>query len=258
MWPRLPQDVQAVLHQRHARLFVINAAKIARECKLGARINTVMQMAFFHLTQILPTAMAQEQLRAAIERSYSNKGAEIVTRNWQALDATLEALIEIPLQPIDENSPVRPPIVSDQAPDFVKTVTATMLAGLGDTLPVSAFPPDGTWPVGTTQWENAILQKTSPSGSQTFVHNVITVSLPAHTRLSVPKWYNLRPWPVRRTAYSHWMLKPVICVGRNISYKWRPKIVLAATCVMKSALPKIAKIQKSKRLTCGRVWNTGR
>lgn len=84
----MPQDVQAVLHQRHARLFVINAAKIARECKLGARINTVMQMAFFHLTQILPTAMAQEQLRAAIERSYSNKGAEIVTRNWQALDAT--------------------------------------------------------------------------------------------------------------------------------------------------------------------------
>ncbi len=162
MWPRLPQDVQAVLHQRHARLFVINAAKIARECKLGARINTVMQMAFFHLTQILPTAMAQEQLRAAIERSYSNKGAEIVTRNWQALDATLEALIEIPLQPIDENSPVRPPIVSDQAPDFVKTVTATMLAGLGDTLPVSAFPPDGTWPVGTTQWEKRNIAENIP------------------------------------------------------------------------------------------------
>lgn len=141
MWQRLPQEVQAVLHQRNARLFVINAAKIARECKLGARINTVMQMAFFHLTQILPTAMAQEQLRAAIDRSYSNKGPEIVTRNWQALDATLDALIEIPLQPIDENSPMRPPIVSDQAPDFVKTVTATMLAGLGDALPVSAFPP---------------------------------------------------------------------------------------------------------------------
>ncbi|WP_145590627.1 pyruvate:ferredoxin (flavodoxin) oxidoreductase [Yersinia aleksiciae] len=162
MWPRLPQEVQAVLHQRNARLFVINAAKIARECKLGARINTVMQMAFFHLTQILPTAMAQEQLRAAIDRSYSNKGPEIVTRNWQALDATLEALVEIPLQPIDEHSPMRPPIVSDQAPDFVKTVTATMLAGLGDALPVSAFPPDGTWPVGTTQWEKRNIAENIP------------------------------------------------------------------------------------------------
>lgn len=78
MWQRLPQEVQAVLHQRKARLFVINAAKIARECKLGARINTVMQMAFFHLTQILPTAMAQEQLRAAIDRSYSNKGRKLL------------------------------------------------------------------------------------------------------------------------------------------------------------------------------------
>lgn len=88
MWPRLPQDVQAVLHQRHARLFVINAAKIARECKLGARINTVMQMAFFHLTQILPTAMAQEQLRAAIERSYSNKGQKLspaTGKHWMQL-----------------------------------------------------------------------------------------------------------------------------------------------------------------------------
>lgn len=161
-WSRLPQEVQAVLQQRQARFYIINAAKLARECRLGARINTVMQMAFFHLTQILPGDVALQQLRDAIARSYSNKGQDIVERNWQALAATLDALIEIPLQPVNDSSPMRPPIVSDAAPDFVKTVTAAMLAGLGDALPVSAFPPDGTWPVGTTQWEKRNIAEEIP------------------------------------------------------------------------------------------------
>lgn len=74
-------------------------------------------------------------------------------RNWQALAMARESLAEVPLRPVDGNSPNRPPVVSDAAPDFVKTVTAAMLAGLGDALPVSALPPDGTWPMGTTRWE---------------------------------------------------------------------------------------------------------
>ncbi|GAA3890863.1 MULTISPECIES: pyruvate:ferredoxin (flavodoxin) oxidoreductase [Gibbsiella] len=162
VWGRLPNEVQAVLNQRQARFYIINAAKLARECQLGARINTVMQMAFFHLTQILPSDIALQQLQDAIARSYSSKGQEIVERNWQALGATREALIEIPLQPVDDSSPMRPPVVSDAAPDFVKTVTAAMLAGLGDALPVSAFPPDGTWPVGTTQWEKRNIAEEIP------------------------------------------------------------------------------------------------
>ncbi|CAH5285536.1 Pyruvate-flavodoxin oxidoreductase, partial [Serratia marcescens] len=162
VWSRLPQEVQALLHQRQARFYIINAAKLARECRLGARINTVMQMAFFHLTQILPSDVALQQLQDAIARSYSSKGQEIVERNWQALGATRAALTEIPLQPVDVSSPMRPPVVSDAAPDFVKTVTAAMLAGLGDALPVSAFPPDGTWPVGTTQWEKRNIAEAIP------------------------------------------------------------------------------------------------
>ncbi|CAI1021692.1 pyruvate:ferredoxin (flavodoxin) oxidoreductase [Serratia entomophila] len=161
-WSRLPQEVQATLRQRQARFYIINAAKLARECQLGARINTVMQMAFFHLTQILPGDVALQQLRDAISRSYSSKGPEIVERNWRALAATCDALIAIPLQPVDAASPMRPPVVADAAPDFVKTVTAAMLAGLGDALPVSAFPPDGTWPVGTTQWEKRNIAEQIP------------------------------------------------------------------------------------------------
>ncbi|WP_114196234.1 pyruvate:ferredoxin (flavodoxin) oxidoreductase [Edaphovirga cremea] len=162
VWQRLPQEVQAMLHQREAKFFIINAAKIARECKLGARINTVMQMAFFHLSKILSSDVALQQLQDAIARSYSSKGQDVVVRNWEALGATLTELIEIPLQPVNADSPKRPPIVSDDAPDFVKTVTATMLAGLGDALPVSAFPPDGTWPTGTTQWEKRNIAENVP------------------------------------------------------------------------------------------------
>ncbi|WP_411706321.1 pyruvate:ferredoxin (flavodoxin) oxidoreductase [Edaphovirga cremea] len=162
VWQRLPQEVQAMLHQREAKFFIINAAKIARECKLGARINTVMQMAFFHLSKILSSDVALQQLQDAIARSYSSKGQDVVVRNWEALGATLTELIEIPLQPVNADSPKRPPIVSDDAPDFVKTVTATMLAGLGDALPVSAFPPDGTWPTGTTRWEKRNIAENVP------------------------------------------------------------------------------------------------
>src|SRR5690606_21295360 len=115
-----------------------------------------MQMAFFHLTQILPGDSALMELQGAIAKSYSSKGQELVERNWQALALARESLFEVPLQPVNTSSPNRPPVVSDAAPDFVKTVTAAMLAGLGDTLPVSALPPDGTWPLGTTRWEKQI------------------------------------------------------------------------------------------------------
>ncbi|KAA8998072.1 pyruvate:ferredoxin (flavodoxin) oxidoreductase [Affinibrenneria salicis] len=162
LWHRLPQDVQAALNQREARVYTINAAKIARECQLGARINTVMQMAFFHLTQILPGDSAVDKLKSAIASSYGSKGQELVERNWRALSATLDALESLPLQAVDANSPQRPPVVSDAAPDFVKTVTAAMLAGLGDTLPVSALPPDGTWPTGTTRWEKRNIAEEIP------------------------------------------------------------------------------------------------
>ncbi len=162
VWARLPQEVQAVLNQKKARFYVINAAKIARECGLAARINTVMQMAFFHLTQILPGDSALMELQGAIAKSYSSKGQDLVERNWQALALARESLFAVPLEPVVASSPNRPPVVSDAAPDFVKTVTAAMLAGLGDALPVSALPPDGTWPVGTTKWEKRNIAEEIP------------------------------------------------------------------------------------------------
>ena len=95
-------------------------------------------------------------------KSYSSKGQDLVERNWQALALARESVEEVPLQPVNPHSANRPPVVSDAAPDFVKTVTAAMLAGLGDALPVSALPPDGTWPMGTTRWEKRNIAEEIP------------------------------------------------------------------------------------------------
>ncbi|HDX8373426.1 TPA: 2-oxoacid:acceptor oxidoreductase family protein, partial [Aeromonas dhakensis] len=97
VWGRLPLEVQHALREKGARLYTINAAKIARDCQLGQRINTVMQMAFFQLTTILPLDEATRLLKQAIANSYGSKGQALVERNWQALAATSAALTQVPL-----------------------------------------------------------------------------------------------------------------------------------------------------------------
>ncbi len=205
VWSRLPQEVQAVLNQKKARFYVINAAKIARECGLAARINTVMQMAFFHLTQILPGDSALAELQGAIAKSYSSKGRDLVERNWQALALARESVEEVPLQPVNPHSANRPPVVSDAAPDFVKTVTAAMLAGLGDALPVSALPPDGFGRWAPLAGKNAISPKRSPSGKRNSVPNVTTALPLAHTQLFAQKWCRLKRWKTPLPACIRWM-----------------------------------------------------
>ncbi|MFP1495948.1 2-oxoacid:acceptor oxidoreductase family protein [Escherichia coli] len=106
VWSRLPQEVQAVLNQKKARFYVINAAKIARECGLAARINTVMQMAFFHLTQILPGDSALAELQGAIAKSYSSKGQDLVERNWQALALARESVEEFRCSRLIRTAPI--------------------------------------------------------------------------------------------------------------------------------------------------------
>lgn len=162
IWHRLPKEVQAELIKKRAHFYIVNAAKIARECELGARINTVMQAAFFYLAEIFKKDFTTEKLKDVVSKAYSNKGQELVERNWKAIDLAVSSLENIPLSCIDLSSKSMPPIVPDNAPDFVKTVTAAMLAGIGDSLPVSAFPPDGTWPVGTTKWEKRNIAEEIP------------------------------------------------------------------------------------------------
>jgi pyruvate-ferredoxin/flavodoxin oxidoreductase len=120
---------------------------------MGGRINTIMQTCFFGISGILPRDEAIAHIKKSIEKTYGKRGPEVVRRNCEVVDLALAHLHEIPVPAAANATRTRPPIVSERAPDFVQKVTAVMLAGKGDLLPVSAFTVDGTWPVGTAKWE---------------------------------------------------------------------------------------------------------
>jgi pyruvate-ferredoxin/flavodoxin oxidoreductase len=119
-------------------------------------------------------------IKKSIEKTYGKRGPEVVRRNCEVVDLALAHLHEIPLPTAVSATRGRPPIVSERAPDFVQKITAVMLAGKGDLLPVSAFTVDGTWPVGTAKWEKRNLALEIPFGIRRFAFNAI------NARSSVP------------------------------------------------------------------------
>jgi len=159
VWDHLPREAQEQIVEKALRFYVIDAYAVAREAGMGGRINTIMQTCFFAISGVLPAAEAIAKIKQAIEKTYGKRGAEVVRRNFQVVDAAVAHLHEVtvpiatPETAIPWTARHRPPMVSGEAPDFVQKVTAVMMAGKGDLLPVSAFPPDGTWPLGTTRWE---------------------------------------------------------------------------------------------------------
>jgi pyruvate-ferredoxin/flavodoxin oxidoreductase len=119
---------------------------------MGTRINTIMQPCFFHLSGVLPAAEAIARIKAFVEKTYAKRGQAVVDRNFAAIDASIARLGHVTLGPATTGHAL-PPVVPAGAPDFVKSVTAVLMAGDGDRLPVSAFPVDGTFPSGTTRFE---------------------------------------------------------------------------------------------------------
>ena len=153
VWDTLPREVQQTLIERGMKLFVIDAYKVAGETGMGARINTIMQTCFFAISGVLPREQAIEKIKGAIYKTYAKKGEAIVKKNYEAVDKTLENLHEVKIPGKVTATRSRPPVVPDEAPEFVRNVTARMIEGYGDDLPVSAMPADGTFPTGTAQWE---------------------------------------------------------------------------------------------------------
>ncbi len=153
IWDKLPRSLQEDMIAKGVKFYVIDADKVAQETGMGRRINTIMQTCYFAISGVLPRDEAIAQIKKAIKKTYGNKGQEIVDLNYKAVDGTLENLFEVPLPAAASSNFDRPSVVPDDAPDFVKAVTSMMMQGLGDIIPVSAFPADGTWPVGTTKWE---------------------------------------------------------------------------------------------------------
>ncbi len=193
VWDHLPYEVQQTIIDKKLRFYVIDAFKVASDIGMGGRINTVMQTCFFAISGILPQELAIEQIKKSIRKTYGKRGEAVVQKNFQAVDATLEHLYQVQVPDFVEavastagerssessgetvdigyNPPTngqssnghgrgvplpmitRRPPVSAEAPDFVRQVLGPMIAGRGDSLPVSALPRDGTYPSGTAQWE---------------------------------------------------------------------------------------------------------
>ena len=152
VWENIPRSIQKKIIENNLHVYVINAKAIAEELGLGGRINTIMQTCFFMLTSLMPFDFAVDKIKDSIRSTYGRRGESVVTINLQAVERAQGKLhkLNIP-QEATSKIDVRPPVPSD-APEFVKTRTALMIAGRGDDLPVSAFDPDGTFPSGTIQY----------------------------------------------------------------------------------------------------------
>lgn len=153
VWDALPRRVQEQILDKRITLYAVDAGRIAREVGLAGRINVVLQTCFFAISDVLPREQAVARIKKSVEKTYGNRGADVLRRELAAVDRALEELHRIDVPDRVTTTRVPAPIVPEYAPEFVRTVTAEMMAGRGDALPVSAFPVDGTYPSGTTAYE---------------------------------------------------------------------------------------------------------
>ncbi|MEW5895546.1 MAG: pyruvate:ferredoxin (flavodoxin) oxidoreductase [Candidatus Omnitrophota bacterium] len=153
VWDHLPKNIQEKIIEKKANFYVIDAYQVARDTGMGVRINTIMQTCFFAISGVLPKDEAIAAIKSAIKKTYGKKGEEIVQKNYKAVDESLAHLHKVKVPGKATSTIERPPIVSNQAPQFVKDVTAMIMAGKGDSISVSQMPCDGSFPTGTTKWE---------------------------------------------------------------------------------------------------------
>ena len=162
VWGHLPNAVQKVIIARRLKVYSIDANGVAKKSQLGNRINTIMQTCFFALSGVLSRDESITKIKEFIRKSYGKRGEPVVRQNFAAVDAALAHLREIIVPETATSSIELKSKISADAPDFVRNVTAEMIAGRGDQLPVSAFPEDGTYPVGTTRWEKRNIAQDVP------------------------------------------------------------------------------------------------
>ncbi|OIO32112.1 MAG: pyruvate:ferredoxin (flavodoxin) oxidoreductase [Candidatus Hydrogenedentes bacterium CG1_02_42_14] len=153
VWSQLPLELQKVIIDKKLKVYSIDAYKVAKETGMGVRINTIMQTCFFAISGVLPKDEAIAKIKDAIKKTYGKRGEQVIQQNFAAVDAALSHLNEIKVPVKAESNIQMIPPVPDDSPEFVKNVIGPIIAGKGDSLPVSAFPKDGTYPSATTQWE---------------------------------------------------------------------------------------------------------
>ncbi len=153
IWDKLPKLMQEEIIEKKLNFYVVDASKVAQEAKLGKRTNTVLQTCFFAISGVIPREEAIQKIKDAIVKSYSHKGDAVIQMNFNAVDKSLENLQEVNY-PKEVSSTLKlKPMMTGNPDPFVEKILGSILAGKGDELPVSAFPVDGTFPTGTTQYE---------------------------------------------------------------------------------------------------------
>ena len=153
VWEHLLKEVQSAIIEKDLQFYVIDAYEVAKKTGMGSRINTIMQTCFFAISGVLPKDEAITAIKEAIKKTYGKRGEAVVQKNYAAVDQALAHLHKVEVPKKVTSTVVRREAVAAEAPEFVRDVLGTIISGLGDTLPVSAMPVDGTFPTATTQWE---------------------------------------------------------------------------------------------------------
>lgn len=154
VWDKLPIETQEELIKKNAKLYVIDANKLAQQVGLGNRINIFMQTCFFEISGIMDRKTYVALLKDAVEKTYGKKGDAVVEMNHKAIDIAIENLFEVSIPAsATATSKIKKAMVLDKAPELVKDLLEPILAGEGDSIKVSQMPIDGTFPTGTSQFE---------------------------------------------------------------------------------------------------------
>ena len=161
-WHTLTRRMQQQIIDKKIAFYVIDAYQIAKQTGMGNRINTIMQTCFFAISGVLPRDVAIAKIKRAAEKSYGKKGRAVVEANWKAIDETIANLHRVAVPATVSSSHEMPEAVPAYAPEFVRKITAEIMSGRGDRLPVSALPNDGTWPSGTAMWDKRNLAQEIP------------------------------------------------------------------------------------------------
>jgi pyruvate-ferredoxin/flavodoxin oxidoreductase len=233
VWGKLPREAQQQILDKKLEFYVVDALTVARQAGLAGRINTVTQACFFAISGILPREDAIRAIKDAIRKTYGKRGETVLARNFAAVDASLAALRTVSLPGHADSTLSRRPAVARAAPDFVQRVTAMMLDGQGDLLPVSALPVDGTFPTATTQWEKRSIAHEIPIWDETICtqcaicplacpHAAIRMNVfPAEALANAPSTFKAVPWarkdggPLDNLMYSL-QVAPDDCTGCGI------------------------------------------
>ncbi|MBD3797433.1 MAG: pyruvate:ferredoxin (flavodoxin) oxidoreductase [Campylobacterales bacterium] len=162
VWAHLPRTIQEEMIKKNIDFYIVDAYKVAKESGMNRRINTVMQTCFFAISRVLEQQEAIKQIKNSIEKTYGKKSKELVVLNFQAVDQALKYLVkvELPQEATGKREFVSP--VYGKVSKFVADVTAKIIQGEGDAIPVSMIPSDGTWPSGTTQFEKRNIAQEIP------------------------------------------------------------------------------------------------